>query len=201
MKTHPKLTGNYDMFRFDSSRYGLTVQHLLVEDRPCDLGPGKPRRSQHEALSQLDIDTLFADQEISDGDMAHCCLAALWLNHDFLDESHTISQSVHSPTGSYWHGIMHRRETDYSNAKYWFRRTDNHEIFPELCLAARELAQTQTLDQETHFLVDQANWEAADFVDLCQVVTSSNTDSEFLAQKIAHVEWQLLFNYCYQRAL
>ena len=45
--------------------------------------------------------------------MAACCLCGLWLLHDFLDESHSLSQEITTDTGSYWHGIMHRREPDY----------------------------------------------------------------------------------------
>jgi hypothetical protein len=48
--------------------------------------------------------------------------AGLWLYVDDLDRSHHVSQSIETPVGSYWHGIMHRREGDFSNAKYWFRR-------------------------------------------------------------------------------
>ena len=64
--------------------------------------------------------------------MAEGCLAGLWLLYDFLDESHTISQSLDTLEGSYWHGIMHRREPDYENAKYWFRRVPVHPIHAEL---------------------------------------------------------------------
>ena len=64
--------------------------------------------------------------------MALACMAGLWLRHDFLDESHRISQDLENPSGSYWHGIMHRRELDFSNAKYWFRRVGMHRVFEPL---------------------------------------------------------------------
>ncbi len=52
--------------------------------------------------------------------------AGLWLYIDDLDRSHTISQAIENPTGSFWHGIMHRREGDFSNSHYWFRRAGRH---------------------------------------------------------------------------
>lgn len=52
--------------------------------------------------------------------------AGLWLYVDDLDRSHTISQSMEDQTGSFWHGIMHRREGDFSNSHYWFRRVGQH---------------------------------------------------------------------------
>jgi hypothetical protein len=48
--------------------------------------------------------------------------AGLWLYVDQLDRSHKISQQHEDPTGSFWHGIMHRREGDFSNSHNWFRR-------------------------------------------------------------------------------
>ncbi len=58
--------------------------------------------------------------------------AGLWLLAGNLDESHQISQSIESPEGSFWHGIMHRREGDFWNAKYWFRRVGRHPVLSEL---------------------------------------------------------------------
>lgn len=54
--------------------------------------------------------------------------SALWLYVDDLDRSHTISQSIEDATGSYWHGIMHRREGDFSNSHYWMRRAVSHPL-------------------------------------------------------------------------
>lgn len=58
--------------------------------------------------------------------------AALWLYVDALDESHTISQSLHDATGSFLHGIMHRREGDFGNSHYWMRRTGRHPVWREI---------------------------------------------------------------------
>jgi hypothetical protein len=39
-----------------------------------------------------------------------------------LDDAHAVFQEAHSREGSYWHGMMHRREGDFSNALYWVGR-------------------------------------------------------------------------------
>lgn len=52
--------------------------------------------------------------------------AGLWLYVDELDHSHTISQGINDSTGSFWHGIMHRREGDFGNSHYWFHRVGKH---------------------------------------------------------------------------
>ena len=49
-------------------------------------------------------------------------VCVLWLLAGDLDHSHRISQQSETPLGSFLHGVMHRREFDFSNAKYWFRR-------------------------------------------------------------------------------
>src|SRR5688572_27783268 len=52
---------------------------------------------------------------VASADDAAALLAGLWLWHDYLIESHHISQNLSTPTGSFWHAIMHRREGDFSN--------------------------------------------------------------------------------------
>src|SRR5205807_2070267 len=79
---------------FDPSAYGPAVADLLAEDRLAPLGPGTPNRAARPKLAALTVEAILAGRPIADGDMARACLAGLWLYHDFLDESHTISQDV-----------------------------------------------------------------------------------------------------------
>ena len=58
--------------------------------------------------------------------------SGLWLYVDQLDRSHTISQGIDDATGSFWHGIMHRREGDFSNSHYWFRKVGAHPAMDDI---------------------------------------------------------------------
>jgi hypothetical protein len=130
-------------------------------------------------------------------DLARACLAGLWLYHDFLDEAHRISQSLHGREGSYWHGIMHRREGDFANAKYWFRRVGRHPIHETLNLSARALAREAGADP---FDRASSSWNPAAFVDLCAAGCAEQSGAADLYQRVQQREWQLLFDFCYRRA-
>ncbi|MGE3642211.1 MAG: hypothetical protein AB7G28_26955, partial [Pirellulales bacterium] len=105
----------------------------------------------------------------------------VWLLHDFLDESHHISQSIDTPSGSFWHGVMHRREGDFSNAKYWFRHVGHHAVFDRL--SEREGA-----------------WDPFAFVDRCQAAVRSGKDREQCLD-LQQAEWESLFDFCYRQAV
>lgn len=101
------------------------IAELLAIDHPTVLDAGTPHAAR-ERLSALSLDELFAPHAIRDADAARACLAGLWLRFDCLDESHAVSQALDTADGAFWHGIMHRREGDFGNAKYWFRRVGAH---------------------------------------------------------------------------
>ena len=73
-------------------------------------------------------------------DLSPSLRSALDLVAGQLDRSHTISQNLPSAEGSFLHGIMHRREGDYSNAKYWFRRVGTHPVMEQLAADHAEYA-------------------------------------------------------------
>lgn len=58
--------------------------------------------------------------------------ALLWLYVDGLGAAHAIVQDLPDATGSYLHAVLHRREGDFSNSKYWFRRAGAHPVLSTL---------------------------------------------------------------------
>lgn len=185
---------------FDPTSYGPAVAELLSDDRLNALGPGRPNAAMRPRLAALAPNSLFAAPVVDD-DMAGACLAALWLWHDFLDESHTISQSIDTPTGSYWHGIMHRREGDFGNAKYWFRRVGKHPAFASVAAAACEEATTNDFPSALRSEFSAGDWDPFRFVDLVERCERSADDTtEHALRRIARREWQTLFDFCYRAA-
>ena len=74
---------------------------------------GPELRTASLPLSRLkdELETAISQADVSDenSDLVRSS-ALLW--HDYLDESHTISQDINSSDGSVLHAIMHRREPD-----------------------------------------------------------------------------------------
>src|SRR5262245_59207585 len=182
---------------FDPNALGPAVAPLLAGDCIPDLGPGEPNLAVKPLLQALTTEKLFP-AGVRDPEMARACLAGLWLLHDFLDESHEISQEIETPTGSFWHGIMHRRESDFGNAKYWFRRVGAHPVFEPLRREAARLA--SGAPPQAAFLATQPGWDPFAFVDLCEASAAESAACHMLARRVQRVEWDLLFAHCYEHA-
>src|SRR3712207_2605643 len=97
---------------------------------------GDGNRDAAERLRALTPEQVLTKPLASLSD-AKAILSGLWLWHDWLDSSHTISQDIHKPTGSFWHAIMHRREGDFSNAKYWYARCQDHPVLQSIAAYAK----------------------------------------------------------------
>ena len=64
--------------------------------------------------------------------LPEACLAGAWLYYGNWDEAHKAAQDLDTVDGSYWHAIIHRREPDEANARYWFRKAEQHPIYMEM---------------------------------------------------------------------
>ena len=187
---------------------GRCLRRCWPTDRRRGLGFGTPDRAVFEALEKLSVEKAFAHVQSEfgpaqpvDADMGACCVAAVWLVHDFLDESHAVSQQVDTPSGSFWHGILHRREGDYSNAKYWFRHVGQHEVYELLGQRAGELSAIRGDVTAVEILTPEGVWDPFAFVDMVQTVVRDGAKHADLCLDIQQVEWELLFDYCYRWAV
>lgn len=157
------------------------VQELLNTPEPPPLGPER----QTGTKSVADIAPLL--------DASNPLLRAtvlLW--HDHLDEAHHIVQDIENADGSYLHAIMHRREPDYGNAKYWFRRVGQHPCYEELAgEAQRILTDEKALLAR---LVPRGEWDAFAFVDACEQAAKAKLtrEQEQLLREIQAAELRIL---------
>ena len=166
---------------FDPKAYGPAVAAILGDGmRLMPLGPGTPDESKRKLLAAFD--PIHDLTNVKNSDAAKACHAALWLYWDFLDESHSISQDLHTPEGSAWHAIMHRREPDAGNSKYWWQRVGSHPFIATLQAA------------ESRYSSPSA------FVDFCERVRGKGNIEEENARQIQLWEWQILFDRSYRLA-
>jgi hypothetical protein len=190
---------------FDPLLYSPAVQSILsTQDggmRAMPLAPPGPVEGTGLGwLRETPLEALFDGGEIASRPFALCTRSALFLYFSALDESHRISQEIATPTGSFLHGIMHRQEPDYSNAKYWFRRTGGHELFPTLREEALRLPlKTEALASA---IQERPHWDPFWFVDQVEKAVQAGPAPVLTGdlERIQQLEWQLVFDYSYRRA-
>lgn len=178
---------------FDSSAYGPAFAELIGDEPEMALDAGRPDPAMRPSLGAATIDSLFAGHEVANRGAAECCLAAVWLLHGFLDESHAICQNVPSASGSYWHGVMHRREGDYWNAGYWFRQAGDHP-------AGESIAPVADSDDETA-IAARDGWVPCEFVLLVERAVQDGGSLADACRVVQRAEWRALFDYCWREAV
>jgi hypothetical protein len=156
-----------------SSELVTAAKALLDESGLADLGPGP--RPEAEDLPALNgkIDALF--QQHGRPRKAELIRSLILLWHDHLEPSHCLSQDEHNPDGSLVHAIMHRREPDYSNAKYWWRSTGDHVCFPGIAAKVQSLvADDESLAEQ---IIRDGAWDAYAFTDAVSQGIRESADS------------------------
>lgn len=132
--------------------------------------------------------------------------AGLHLMNESLELSHNLSQEVHNSTGSYWHGIMHRMEADYSNSHYWFHLVGDHPAYKLVLNKIKEMREANAFTGTDLSLVDQLTaqdaWNPYLFVDLVErAMSTQNEDAIAILEQVQHAEMQVLLDYTYRQCI
>ena len=179
----------------------LALRLVDVQDAYSKLlAPKQTPAEAIAAIGNVKPADLFTSPIKSEDDAAGA-LSGIWLLHDALHESHEISQSLLGSTGSFWHAIMHRREGDFSNAKYWFDRCDGHPVQRQIGAEAAQAVGNLAEDRRVAHVLREG-WDPYAFVDLVQSVHNKPNDPAFpAAVSLQRLEWAMLFNHCVMGAL
>ena len=138
-------------------------------------------------------------------------LAALYLFNDDLDPSHEICQRFDRECipANYWHGIIHRREPDFPNAKGWYGRAESWTGLLQIRDRVQDVLERVLLMPEygeardTAFRLKQhldttGNWDPGYFVDMCadyrEKASPDRTEGALLqeiqeAEMVAALDW------------
>jgi len=169
---------------------------LLETAQPADLGSSsRPDVSSEDELNGRLVKEFRNTKLPAVNQQLIRALILLW--HDHLDVAHTLAQNVDTTDGAYVHAIMHRREPDYGNAAYWFRRVGRHAVFPELARRVSELLKLKRNDPLQDRLVPKAEWDPFAFVEICKQAASGSvpTGDQTLLREIQRVEFEVLLDY------
>ncbi|MEZ6095654.1 MAG: hypothetical protein R3C03_15735 [Pirellulaceae bacterium] len=112
----------------------------------------------------------------------------LWLLLGEWEKAHEVSQDLNSPEGAYWHGIAHRIERDFWNAKYWFRQLGGHPVSDTLLDFVQHTTHGSTMPWS-----ELNTWYFGSWIDWYE--SAKSPELMKIADAIATAEWRFLMRY------
>ncbi len=174
--------------------YAVQLEIPREQHQRCSLGPG-----DQDGLPAWLVRCIATVSNALPGSEAErtAVAAGLHLLYDDLDGSHALSQTIEgrgkNRNGDYWHAIMHRREPDYGNSQYWFRRVGPHPVFAELPAVLDRVRQefsSAMLEEWVPRLVSNGRWDPMAFVDASEAAADHPGETAFrqALEEIQHFE-------------
>lgn len=121
---------------------------------------------------------------------AALALALLW--HDDLDGAHQLCQAHEDDADcNYVHALLHRREGDFANAKYWFREVGNHPVHAAMVRVAAESGHNT--------LATGGTWRPEAMVDACAAAVRHEPARQPDLTQLQAAEFRALAMYLFAR--
>ena len=176
------------------SRYTDAVQRILLHERTLD-EPLPTEPTSYELVIRLreaDDAAIFGARPLPTNAPAALVRAGLFYYHNALDDSHKEAQKLEGDTAAYWHGMVHRREGDFDNARYWMRRAGEQPVFQEM--------QGRASDAAPH-MGRQSNWDPFLFITLCEQYKYGEADYKKEIAHLQRVEFDVMFDYVWRQCV
>ena len=176
------------------NRYPDFVQRMLLHERTLD-DPLPSEPTDYERVIRIreatDEAILGGVQPLPQAPLP-LLRAGLFYYHNALEDSHREVSKTESAAASYWHGMVHRREGDFDNARYWMRRTGEHPTFQEM--------QSRASDASPH-MAKQMGWDPYLFIHLCEQYKYGETDYKKEIGHLQKVEFSVIFDYVWRQCV
>jgi hypothetical protein len=101
-----------------------------------------------------------------------------------IENAHRIAQESSSVNGSYIHGMIHRIEDDFDNARYWFFRAGVHPASPEIYRRAAA---------NSPRIANHPTWDAGRVTDWLEEARAKGTSEEL--RTVLRIETEVLLDY------
>lgn len=172
-----------------------SLAQLLRTREPPELGPGPRAGVRPEAEVNQTLEEVLSRRDLPRGNQELTrALVLLW--HDHLEAAHVIAQSIENASGAFIHGIMHRREPDFSNAAYWFRRVGAHPVFEPLAEKIGAMIQGQK-ESPLRKLIPNEKWDPFAFINACEHTRRDGLHDGPLRQ-VQQIESEELLNWLWR---
>ena len=176
------------------NRYPDFIQRLLLHERTLD-DPLPKEPTDYEIVIRVreaDEARIFGAHALLPDAPVPLVRAGLFYYHNALEDSHKEAAKSSGDIAAYWHGMVHRREGDFDNARYWMRRAGEQPVFQEM--------QGRASDASPH-MSRQANWDPFLFTHLCEQYKYGETDYKKEIGHLQRVEFAAMFDYVWRRCV
>lgn len=182
-------------------RYPDAIERLLVHEEALHIPfPTEPVDYERVIrLRELPDDALLPSKnedgspETGDARFVPLVRAGLFYFHNALDDAHRIVQEEKAAgdAAAYWHAMIHRRERDFDNARYWLRRAGEQPSFAEMHARAADASPN---------MARQMGWDPFLFVTLAEQLRFGADELRAEVVGLGRVEFEVFFDYCFRRA-
>lgn len=175
-------------------RYPDPIQRLFIHETALNV-PFPTEPTDYERVIRLretsDGTLLAITEPGGDPGFVPLVRAGLFYHLNALEDAHRLVQEATGDAAAYWHAMIHRRERDFENARYWLRRAGEQPPFAEMQARAPDVSAN---------MARQMGWDPFLLVHLAEQLRFGAEELQAEVVGLGRVEFEVFFDYCYRQA-